>query len=217
MKTQMRSRLLVRTGCAACLIALGVAAGYAQAQAVKFAPRGDYDLLIRQSVTQAPGSTARRAKAFPGQPETTYRLERFHQGWMRMDGMLDENGKPLKDAPAAITGYLLVNNDRKIGFNVTGTGPQQKVEKLPMDMAAAAEVAREFTPKPTGETLTIAGETCNVLTVDIAGTVARTCVTPDGLTLRMEMQAGPNTILHEAVKLNRRTQNAADFTPPAVP
>ncbi len=233
----MRSGLLIRTRRLACALTLGplilglhtlglhtfglhtlgLTAGTAQAQAVKFAPRGDYDLMIRQTVQQTPGMPGRKARIIPGLPDTIYRLERYHQGWMRMDGMLDENGSKLKAAASFDSGYMLVNNDKKMGFNITVADGKPKAEKLPMDGAAAAEVAKQLVPKPTGETLTIAGEKCNVMSLDIDGTVAKTCVTPDGLTLRMEMQQGPNLIVHEAVKLNFRSQNAADFVPPTTP
>ena len=92
-----------------------------------------------------------------------------------------------------------------------------KADKLPMDGGAAAEVATQFVQTPTGETLTIVGEKCNVMSVDMGGMVGKTCITPDGLTLRLEMQQGPNLIVHEAVKLNFRSQNAADFVPPTTP
>lgn len=217
---QMQPGFLMMTRRLAMVLTLGISVaaagvGAAQAQAVTFAPRGDFDLLIRQSLTQAPAATTRTPKSSPGELDATYRLERYHQGWMRMDGMLDANGSKLKDATAGESGYILVNNEKKLGFNVTGSGAQQKAEKLPM--GGGADIASQYQPKVTGETQTVAGEKCNVMTVDIGGTVVKTCVTPDGLTLRMEMQVGPNHILHEAVKLNWRAQNAADFVPPAVP
>lgn len=200
----------------ACLAALGLpmaVAGTAQAQGVKFNPRGDYDLLIRQSVTQAPGATARRTARVGGLPDVTYRQERFHQGWMRMDGLLDETGSKLKLKIAEQSGYMLANETLKQAFNIRISDGKPVVDVLPSGEASADALPKV---KPTGETLTIAGEACNVMTVDIVDTVAKTCVTRDGLTLRMEMQQGSNIVVHEAVKLNWRPQNAADFVPPAV-
>lgn len=181
-----------------------------RAQAVKFAPRGDFDLLIRQSATQPGGAQKRRT--IPGIPDVTYRLERYHQGWMRMDGLLDENGQKLPGPLAEKTGYFLSNTDKKLAFSIRSDNGRQVIDKLPTD---GGDMTSQFQVKPTGETLTIAGESCKVMTVEIADTTAKTCVTADGLTLRMEMQQGPNLIVHEAVKLNWRAQNAADFVPPA--